>query len=111
MRLLTQSATLKCMHGGSVVVPPAPCILRVEGAFAMTRPAPAAATVVGCPTPPPPAGPGPCLVVGVVMPVSYSTLLRIDGQPACLDTLQGMTDHAGAVLLADAGQTLVTVQG
>lgn len=110
MRLVTQSAKLKCAHGGVVMVIPTPCVVRVEGKFAMTQPAPAGATVVGCPTPTPPIGPGPCLALlpGIT---GYSQLLRIDGQPACLETLQGMTEHPGGLLvLDDPGQDLVTVQ-
>lgn len=89
MLILTEDAILKCKHDGSVAIKPSQSLVTVEGRLVLVEPDPEGRPISACPNY------GltikPC-VTTLKVNAGYSTLLRIDGKPVCLDTVVGLTD-------------------
>lgn len=108
MQYLTAAAAIFCAHGPGRVGPlPRQRFALIDGVPVLTRGDTLARPIAGCPPIPPLK---PCLVT-IAETAGHSDLLFIDGQPALLDSLQGMTsgDPPGAVdyTARSAGQQLV----
>jgi hypothetical protein len=106
---LTEDAVMVCLHElGRVRLEPSQTLVRVDGRRVLVEPDPERRPVKGCPN----IGPTirPCRTTLVVRE-GYSALVRIDGQPICLDVLRGLTDGTppGSIdyKVRDAGQVLV----
>jgi hypothetical protein len=113
MRVLTVDALVVCAHElGKVGLVPSQSWVTVEGRPVLVRPDPEARPITGCPN----IGPTikPCTTT-LVVKVGYSSLVRIDGRPVCLDTVRGLTDGTppGVVeyKVNTPGQRLVTEAG
>lgn len=92
MYLLTQDAILVCPHETGIVGISTPQSLVTIGARrVLVAHDPVGKPIVGCPNLNPPAGIKPCTTTLAVQE-GYSTWIRIDGRPVCLDTVTGLTD-------------------
>lgn len=102
--LLTGSASLACVHGGQVIVPPLPGTVSIEGAPVLCMGDLVGAPIVGCSQVAP--GTKPCTTVGAPLPGSCSPNVSIDGRAVYLDTFTASTDGAppGTVFVQFAGQ-------
>lgn|SRR5574338_44710 len=92
MKILVQGAELVCAHTPAGKVNISPTVqswVRVNGKAVLVQADPVAKSIAGCPNVRP--GIKPCQLT---LPVQkgYSTLMRIDGKPICLDTVTGLTD-------------------
>lgn len=90
MRLLTLQAILHCDHqSGLVALKARQQFVRIDGIAVLVEDDPVNCAIGGCPN----VGPAikPCTTT---LPVhqGYSSLVRIDGHRACLDTVTGLTD-------------------
>ena len=89
MKLLTENAVLLCGHKlGVVDIAATQKLVAVDGRRLLVRRNPEGRPIKGCPPAP---GFKPCQVT-VNVTGGYSTLLRIERKPVCLDTLSGLTD-------------------
>lgn len=106
MRLVTEKATIQCVHGAQVSTRATQHFVTVGGGALLTLPAPAGATIAGCINNNPQAGLKPCLVAAPPT-VGGSTLVRIAGQPCLLDAATGLTDGTPVAMyrVVDAGQS------
>lgn len=109
MRLLTEDALLACKHVlGKVDLKPSQPWVSIQGRKVLVEPDPEGRSIKGCPN-----------IGATIKPCQhtlkvksgYSTWIRVDGQPVCLDTVQGLTDGTppGVVLytVRDPGQQFV----
>lgn len=108
MHFLTAAAGIFCAHGpGRIAAVPRQRFARIDGVPVLTRGDTLGRPIAGCPPTPPLK---PCLVT-IAETEGHSDLLFIDGQPALMDSLQGVTsgDPPGAVdyTARSAGQRLV----
>lgn len=91
--VLTEDSSLSCLHGGKVQtssISP----LRVQGAAVLVQEGIEKKSIAGCiPPPPPPNQPPnqPCTIVDKISAGSAQKL-KVDGKPAMLQTLAGMTN-------------------
>jgi hypothetical protein len=109
MLLLTEDALLVCTHElGKVAIVPTQKLVRIEDRLVLVEPNPEERPISGCPNIG--ATIKPCLQTLKVR-TGYSTWLRIEGRPICLDTVVGFTDGTppGVVeyKVNSAGQELV----
>lgn len=88
MKLLTEDAKLYCKHGGHVTNKPSQVLVTIAGRRVLVEKDPEGRSIVACPLTVPFK---PCLTTLVVQE-GYSTLIRIDGHRASLDTVTGLTD-------------------
>jgi hypothetical protein len=106
--LLTEDAVLACLHPpGRVANRPSQSLVTIDGRRVLLQDDPEGRTISGCPN-----------VGATIKPcqktlrvrAGYSTFVRIDGRPICLDTLVGRTDGTppGTVdyVVRRAGQSL-----
>jgi len=91
MLWLTEDARLRCDHGGHVAIAGTQNLVRIEKRRALVRPNPEGRAIAACPNANPLAGILPCLHTLEVRE-GYSTLIRIEGQPVCLQSVLGYTD-------------------
>ena len=114
MLWLTEDAVMLCDHGARVMVLGGQALVRINGRRVLVQPDPEGAVIVGCPNVNAQAGMKPCITTLPALN-GYSRLVRIDGRPVCLDTLQGMTDGtppaAVSYRVMQPGQTLLTAGG
>jgi len=110
MRLLTEDAWISCKHLlGRVQIEASQNWVTIAGRRVLVDNDPEAKTIAGCPN----VGPTikPCLKTLNVQ-TGYSTFVRIDGRPVCLDTVSGFTDGTppGVVryVVREAGQDFVS---
>lgn len=90
MRVLTLDAVLPCRHAsGLVKLVPSQDWVTIEGRAVLLRPDPEGRPIAGCPNVG--ATIKPCTTT---LPVEqgYSSLVRVDGRPVCLDAVVGLTD-------------------
>ncbi|WP_347329659.1 hypothetical protein [Marinimicrobium locisalis] len=111
MKVLTEEADLRCAHElGKVAVIATQSWVRSERGRLLVRNDPEGRPIAGCPN----YGPTikPCTSTLAVQR-GYSTLVRIDGRPVCLESLEGLTDGTppGSVKyrVRHTGQQLVEV--
>ena len=110
--ILSQSATIQCMHGGMVTVIPKPHPLLLAGVPALLATDLIGCPIVGCPVPPPIAGPGPCLSVAAP-PANWASPLALHmGMPllSYMPGVPGGLTAGGApapLICTSPGQTLV----
>lgn len=108
--VLTTASTLKCAHGGTVVVTASQQLLTAGGSPVLVQADLSTATVAGCPNTVASAGQKPCLVVTSLL-VGASTTLSAAGQPVLLETARGLTDAVPPLpvlwQVASAGQTVL----
>ena len=109
MRFLTEDAHLACKHVfGKVQIKASQGWVTIEKRAVLVQPDPEGKTITRCPNIG--ATIKPCQTTLKVQR-GYSTFIRIDGQPVCLDTVQGLTDGTppGVVLydVRNPGQQLV----
>lgn len=109
MKLLTEDADLRCAHElGRVGIVASQDWVRIEGRRVLVERDPEARSIGGCPN----YGPTikPCTSTLAVQQ-GYSSLVRVDGRRACLDTVEGLTDGTppGTVKyrVRDSGQRFV----
>jgi hypothetical protein len=108
MLLLTEDAVVQCEHKGTVSIEANQTLVTIEGRALLVEPYPAGRSISRCPN------------VGLTVKpctntlkvkAGYSSLLRINGQSVCLDTVEGLTDGTppGLVLykVRKAGQEFV----
>lgn len=118
MRVLTESAILRCDHGGVVGLSPRQDWVRIEGRRLLVEDDPLGRPVRGCPmiTPTTPA----CAVtVSVSQAPSYAAFVHVrsrgdKARRMCLDTTTGHTDWARLATVsysvASPGQSFVVVK-
>lgn len=89
MRLLVDRGVLRCGHDGVVRNRPSQTWVRVAGSPVLVEPDPVGRTIAMCPH----VGLNikPCTSTLAVRR-GYSSFVRIDGQPVCLETVVGFTD-------------------
>jgi hypothetical protein len=110
MRVLTEDALLLCDHGGPVRQGVHQSWVTIDGRRVLVATDPEGRSISRCPNTNPFMGLKAC---GTTLRVTegYSSFLRIDGRPVCLDTVTGLTDGTpqGGVTytVKDPGQTLV----
>jgi hypothetical protein len=108
MRIVVERADVRCGHDGTVAIRPSQRWVRMQGSPVLVDDDPPGSCISGCPN----AGVNikPCGST-LAVKAGYSTFIRIGGQRACLDTLEGLTDGTppGAVkyTVRDPGQHLV----
>jgi hypothetical protein len=112
MLLITEDATLKCAHGGTVKLEPIQQWVTIEKRVILVEGDPLNRAISACPmaTPMTP----PCRkTVSVDSAASYSVFVTVDGLRVCLDKATGTTDWAklGTVPynVTRPGQNLVTI--
>jgi hypothetical protein len=110
MRVLTEDAIVVCTHQlGRVERRPSQDLVRVDGRKVLVDDDPVGRSIRMCPN------------YGVTVKpcnntlavtVGYSTLVRVDGQRVCLDTVRGLTDGTPPSVveyeIRDPGQVLVS---
>ncbi len=90
MRWLTQDALLNCTHeSGFVGIVPSQNLVKIDKRRVLVATDPEARPIAGCPWISP--GMKPCTSTLKAFD-GYSTLIRINGRPVCLDTVTGLTD-------------------
>lgn len=109
MRWLTEDALLLCKHVlGKVSLAASQGWVSIEGRKVLVQNDPEGRSISGCPNVG--ATIKPCTNT-LPVETGYSTFLRIDGKPVCLDTVEGLTDGTppGVVKydVKNPGQTLV----
>lgn len=110
MLLLTENALLRCKHVlGTVGLVPSQGWVTIEGRKVLVRADPEGRPIAGCPNVG--ATIKPCTATLAVQR-GYSSFMRVDGRPVCLDTVEGLTDGTppGVVKynVANPGQALVS---
>jgi hypothetical protein len=108
MLVLTEDAVLVCVHPpGRVANRPSQTLARIDGRRILVQDDPEGRTISGCPN-----------FGATIKPCQktlrirdgYSTLVRIDGRPVCLDSVVGRTDGTppGTIdyVVRRAGQSL-----
>jgi hypothetical protein len=109
MRLLTETATLQCLHGAMLQVSATQRFVTIDGQAVLVRPAPVGGAFAGCLNTNAQAGQKPCITP--MPPTSgYSALVSINGMAACTEVLQGITDSTppGTYSAVQAGQIYVS---
>jgi hypothetical protein len=112
MRFLTEDARLVCAHpGGTVKIQSSQRWVTIERRAILVATDPERCDIIGCSNLIPPNVP--CRKSEAVNE-GYSTFIRIERRPVCLETVTGLTDGTvrGAVFysVAAPGQSLVTEQ-
>lgn len=108
MRILSRAGTLRCGHDGIVATVASQQWVRITTSPVLVQNDPQGRSISICPN----IGINikPCTST-LVVHTGYSTFVRIDGKPICLDTVVGYTDGTppGAVkyTVRDPGQRLV----
>ena len=111
MLLLTEDAVLRCDHrNGRVDIAPSQELVRIAGRRVLVATDPERRNIAGCPNVNPAVGMKPCTLTLKVV-TGYSTWVRVQGRPVCLDSVLGLTDGTppGSVpyRVHEAGQALV----
>lgn len=108
MRLLREDGVVVCTHElGKVGLRAGQDVVWIEGKRPLIRDDPERRPIGGCPNATPVTKP--CTVT-LAAETGYSTFVRIDGAPVCLETLRGRTDGQGGLYeykVNDPGQSLV----
>lgn len=91
MLCLTEDAVLICDHGGRVENKPTQDWVHIEDRQVLVEDNPEHRDIKHCPNTNPVVGLRACLNTLAVRE-GYSALVRIDGDPVCLDTVRGLTD-------------------
>jgi len=90
MRWITEDATVLCTHQlGNVTNQPSQKLVTVDGRKVLVKNDPESRTIKLCPNIN--VTMKPCTTT-LQVTVGYSTLLKVDGQAVCLDTVRGLTD-------------------
>jgi hypothetical protein len=110
MLLLTEDAVLTCKHElGIVGIVGTQSLVTIGGRKVLVEHDPEGRPIIGCPNVG--ATIKPCFLT-LKAQTGYSTWIRVDGRPVCLDTITGLTDGTppGIVKyqMRAAGQSLVT---
>jgi hypothetical protein len=108
--IVTSNATILCAHGGHVTLSARQTTVTIDGGAVLCEPDLVGAPIVGC-AQAPSASTKPCTTVASTLPGSSSTTVLVEGRPAYVATLTGLTDGVppGAIMVVHPGQT--TVQG
>jgi hypothetical protein len=108
--VLTTASSLACAHGGTLVVQASTTGLAAAGSPVLVQADLLAATVTGCTNTNANAGQTPCLAVTSVL-AGASRTLTVGGQPAMLETSQGLTNATPPLpvmwQVSSAGQTVL----
>jgi hypothetical protein len=110
VKLLTEKAKLFCTHqsGRVQILLPLQSLVKIDGERVLVRGDPEHKPILGCSN----VGPTikPCTLT-LRVSAGYSSLVRIDGRPVCLDPLTGNTDGTPPTVIhyvvVDPGQALV----
>jgi hypothetical protein len=89
--VLTTDSTLKCVHGGSLVVQASVPVLTAGGPAVLVRADLLAAAISNCTNTNAAAGQTPCLKVTAIL-TGISTTLTAGGLEVMLETAQGLTN-------------------
>src|SRR4051812_13533912 len=108
--IVTTNAQITCAHGGRVILTPRQFVAEIAGGMILCEGDLIGAPILGCPVPPSP-GSKPCTTVVSTLPGSTSLIVNVQGRPAHLATLSGLTDGVppAPIVVVSPGQ--VTVQG
>lgn len=108
--IVTSNATIMCAHGGQVVLIPKQGTVTIQGGAVMCEPDLAGSPIAGCLQVPSPTS-KPCTSVVSTLPGSTSLNVTVEGRPAYVASLSGITDGVppGAIMVMSPGQ--MTVQG
>lgn len=103
MLLLTEISQLKCAHMGLAVVGDvSQSFVRIAGARVAVSQDPSGKPVVACPM----TAPKPCTTTRR-MQTGHSQLVYVNGKPACLSSVFGLTDYPAPYTLFNANQAFV----
>jgi hypothetical protein len=108
--IVTTNAQILCAHGGQVVLTPRQFVADIAGGMILCEGDLSGAPILGCPVPPSPSS-KPCTTVVSSLPGSTSLTVSVQGRPAYVATLSGMTDGVppAPIMVVNPGQ--MTVQG
>src|SRR3954453_14299020 len=108
--LLTTNAVIKCIHGGTVAIPPRPGRMMVQGGTVLCEGDLIGAPIAGCLTVPS-TNSKPCTAVIAISPGSSTPKFLVGGRPADVATLQGVTDGLppGGLVVSFPGQSRAAV--
>lgn len=108
--LLTSNAQIICSHGGRAMLVPKQMAVLAQGGSVMCEPDLIGAPITGCQQPTTSATKQ-CTMIAATLPGSSSLTVKVQGRPAYLGTLAGLTDGVppGTLTVVFPGQ--VTVQG
>ena len=106
--IVTTNAVIMCAHGGQVTLIPKQTQVTIQGGAILCEPDLVGSPIVGCAQPPTPAT-VPCTVVLSTLPGSTSLKVMVDGRPAYVATLSGLTNGVppGTLIVSFPGQTIV----
>jgi len=104
--LLNDLAQITCVHGGQVTVIATQAGVLAEGGAIICEPDLVGAPIVGCPQPSVAGSTKPCTTVVSTLPGSTSLTVAVDGRPAYVETLDGVTDGVppGSLIVVFPGQ-------
>ena len=97
-----------CAHGGRVTLISQQTLVQVQGGLVLVEPSLVGAPIIGC-LQPPTLTTKPCTLVVSTFPGSASHNVMVDGRPAYLATLAGITDGVppSPLIVAAPGQAIV----
>ncbi len=98
---LTQTAQIRCNHGGTVHIQSEGKELRSGGGELITKQQLLSSSITGCPKD------TPCSGISNIT-VGEATKLNVGGQPILLNTLQGNTNAGGTLNVVSAGQSKIS---
>jgi hypothetical protein len=100
--VLTQTAQIRCNHGGTVIIQNEGKKLKFGDSELITKSQILSSTITGCPRD------TPCTGIANIT-VGEATKLSVGNQPILLDTLQGTTNAGGTLNVINAGQSKINV--
>lgn len=106
--VVTSNAQIICAHGGRVTLIPRQSRVTIQGGAVLCEPDLVGAPIIGCTQPPSPST-KPCTTVVSTLPGSSSPTVTVEGRPAYVQTLSGITDGVppSPITVVSPGQTLV----
>jgi hypothetical protein len=106
--VVTANAQITCAHGGHVTLIPKQTIVLLQGGAVLCEPDLVGSPIVGCAQAPSPST-KPCTTVVSTLPGSTSLKVAVQGRPAYVATLSGLTDGVppSPLIVVSPGQTLV----
>jgi len=98
--VLVDGVEIQCLHGGKAKITPSQTALKVGGKAAILKTDLEKALITGCGLTPKPCAKMDTITAGV------STVLKVNGTPVMLASVQGKTDQEPILLLSN-GQTVL----
>jgi hypothetical protein len=106
--VVTANDTIICSHGGTVVLTPKQTVVLAQGGAVLRETDLIGAPIVGC-AQPPTISSKPCTTVISTLPGSTAPTVMVEGLPAHVTTLSGITDGVppGTISVVAPGAPLV----